>query len=78
MQNTHQHSSGRRGHRPDGRSGGAWSSPRLVIPHPLFRTRTFVLDPLARIAPDWRDPLTGRSMRQLRALLDRLQRTPRR
>ncbi len=50
-------------------SDGAWRGPGLTIPHPQFRARTFVLDPLARIAPDWRDPLTGRSVRQLRALL---------
>lgn len=50
-------------------SGGAWSDTALTVPHPLFRERTFVLDPLVRLAPDWRDPLTGRSVRQLRARL---------
>ena len=50
-------------------SEGAWSGPGLTIPHPQFRVRSFVLRPLARIAPMWRDPLTGRSVRQLRALL---------
>ncbi|MEI9926402.1 MAG: 2-amino-4-hydroxy-6-hydroxymethyldihydropteridine diphosphokinase [Sphingomonas sp.] len=52
-------------------SGGAWSGPGLVIPHPRFRERAFVLGPLAAIAPDWRDPITSRTIRQLRALLDR-------
>jgi 2-amino-4-hydroxy-6-hydroxymethyldihydropteridine diphosphokinase len=52
-------------------SGGPWSSPDLVIPHRLFRTRRFVLDPLVRIAPDCRDPLTGLTVRQLRTRLTR-------
>jgi 2-amino-4-hydroxy-6-hydroxymethyldihydropteridine diphosphokinase len=52
-------------------SGGAWSTPALTIPHPQFRARRFVLDPLAAIAPDWRDPLTGLGIRQLRARLTR-------
>ncbi len=50
-------------------SQGAWSGAGLTIPHPQFRLRGFVLDPLVRIAPDWRDPLTGLSIRQLRARL---------
>jgi len=41
------------------------SSPRLSLPHPRFRERRFVLAPLAEIAPDWRDPVTGRSVEEL-------------
>jgi 2-amino-4-hydroxy-6-hydroxymethyldihydropteridine diphosphokinase len=52
-------------------SGGAWSGPGLVIPHIHFRERDFVLDPAAAIAPDWRDPLTGLSLRQLAFRLGR-------
>ena len=50
-------------------SGGPWASPALTIPHPLFRTRAFVLDPALAVAPDWRDPLTGATVRQLHARL---------
>lgn len=56
-------------------SEGAWHSSRLVIPHPEFRTRSFVLRPLADIVPLWRDPLTHRTVRQLARAVDR--RTPR-
>lgn len=46
-------------------SGGTWSGPGLVVPHVAFRERRFVLDCLVRIVPDWRDPLTHRTIRQL-------------
>jgi 2-amino-4-hydroxy-6-hydroxymethyldihydropteridine diphosphokinase len=50
-------------------SGGAWRGPGPTVPHPEFRARRFVLQPLAEVAPDWRDPLTGASVRQLVARL---------
>ena len=50
-------------------SGGAWASHDLVIPHVEFRERPFVLAPAAAIAPAWRDPLTGFTLRQLHARL---------
>ena len=40
--------------------------PGLQVPHPRFRDRLFVLDPLADLAPDWIDPVTGRSIADLR------------
>lgn len=46
-------------------SGGAYCSDRLAIPHPAFRLRPFVLAPAAEIAPLWRDPSTGLTLRQL-------------
>lgn len=54
-----------------GWSGGIHASPGLSIPHPRFRDRRFVLAPLVQIAPDWRDPLTHCTARQLLARLDR-------
>lgn len=70
----------RRGRRWDSRvidldiilwSGGAWSSPGLIVPHLLFRQRDFVLRPLLALAPAWRDPISGRTIRQLAAQLAR-------
>lgn len=57
-------------------SGGAWASTGLTVPHPQFRTRDFVLRPLAAVTPRWRDPISGLSMRQLRARLTRPVRLP--
>lgn len=59
-------------------SGGLWASAGLSIPHPAFRQRGFVLGPLAGVAPGWRDPVTGRSVRQLAARLTRRRPLPRR
>jgi len=50
-------------------SGGACTGAGLTIPHPEFRRRAFVLQPLAEIAPLWRDPATGLTIRQLLARL---------
>jgi 2-amino-4-hydroxy-6-hydroxymethyldihydropteridine diphosphokinase len=52
-------------------SEGSWAGPELIIPHPEFRRRAFVLAPLAEIAPGWRDPLTGLAVRHLLARLRR-------
>jgi 2-amino-4-hydroxy-6-hydroxymethyldihydropteridine diphosphokinase len=40
-------------------------SPGLQVPHPRFRERFFVLGPLAEIAPDLVDPVTGLQVWQL-------------
>ncbi len=52
-------------------SGGIWASPSLTIPHVEFRKRHFVLAPMVEITPDWRDPVTHLTARQLLARLDR-------
>jgi 2-amino-4-hydroxy-6-hydroxymethyldihydropteridine diphosphokinase len=39
--------------------------PDLVLPHPRFRERRFVLEPLAEIAPDLLDPISGLTVREL-------------
>jgi 2-amino-4-hydroxy-6-hydroxymethyldihydropteridine diphosphokinase len=43
----------------------AIDSPGLVVPHPRFRGRRFVLEPLAEVAPDLRDPVSGRTIAEL-------------
>ena len=45
------------------------AAPGLTVPHPRFRERRFVLEPLAAVAPDLTDPVTGLTVR---ALLERL------
>ena len=41
------------------------TQPGLEVPHPRFRERFFVLGPLAEIAPDMRDPVTGLKVTEL-------------
>ena len=43
--------------------------PHLNVPHPRFRERLFVLEPLAEIAAGWVDPVTGRTVGELLAEL---------
>ncbi|MGN7999351.1 2-amino-4-hydroxy-6-hydroxymethyldihydropteridine diphosphokinase [Sphingomonas sp. 22176] len=52
-------------------SGGCWASPVLTVPHPQYRARRFVLVPLAEIAPQWPDPVTGRTTLPLLHAVDR-------
>jgi 2-amino-4-hydroxy-6-hydroxymethyldihydropteridine diphosphokinase len=39
--------------------------PDLIVPHPRFRERLFVLEPLAEIAPDLVDPISGKTVGEL-------------
>jgi 2-amino-4-hydroxy-6-hydroxymethyldihydropteridine diphosphokinase len=41
------------------------TTPELEIPHPRFRDRRFVLAPLADLAPELRDPVTRKTVREL-------------
>lgn len=43
--------------------------PGLQVPHPRFRDRLFVLEPLEEVAGDWIDPVTGLSVAELRRRL---------
>ena len=46
------------------------SEPGLELPHPRFRERRFVLEPLAEVASDARDPVTGKTVEELLAGLE--------
>jgi len=54
---------------------GDWvvNEPGLAVPHPRFRERRFVLAPLAEVAGEWVDPVTGKTVS---ALLRSLPSTP--
>jgi 2-amino-4-hydroxy-6-hydroxymethyldihydropteridine diphosphokinase len=41
----------------------------LVLPHPRIAERSFVLEPAAEVAPDWRHPVDGRTVREMRQAL---------
>jgi 2-amino-4-hydroxy-6-hydroxymethyldihydropteridine diphosphokinase len=45
--------------------------PGLRVPHPRFRERRFVLEPLMELAPDWVDPISGATIRELFFALSR-------
>ena len=45
------------------------NKPGLEVPHPRFRERQFVLEPLAEIAADWIDPVSGKTIQELRAAI---------
>ena len=45
-------------------------TPTLTIPHPRMRERAFVLVPLAEIAPNWIDPVTGKAIAELVKAVD--------
>lgn len=45
-------------------------SSRLTLPHPGLARRRFVLEPLSELAPELRDPRSGRSVSELLRTLD--------
>ncbi len=61
---------------PDAQTHGYWrdlpleaqriEAPRkLILPHPRLAERAFVLVPLRDVAPDWRHPVSGKSVREM-------------
>jgi len=46
--------------------GGAVDEPDLTIPHPHWKERAFVLVPLSEVAPEMRDPVSGKAVRLIR------------
>lgn len=62
--------------RPDAATQEAWrgldperqgreAPDRLILPHPRMQDRGFVLLPLLEVAPGWRHPLIGRTVREM-------------
>ena len=43
--------------------------PGIEIPHPLLHEREFVLKPLCEITPDKKHPVTGKTVREMAAIL---------
>ena len=46
-------------------------TPELVVPHPRYATRRFVLEPLVEVAPGAVDPVTKQTVAELLANLNR-------
>lgn len=47
-----------------------------ILPHPRMHRRSFVLLPLAEVAPDWRHPVSRKTVRQLIAALSEAEPMP--
>lgn len=49
--------------------GAIVNEPGLIVPHPRYRERAFVLEPLSEIAGTMVDPVTGQTVEELRRRL---------
>lgn len=47
------------------------AAPHLVLPHPMMAWRRFVLEPACRIVPDRLHPLTGQTLAEMLAVLQK-------
>ncbi len=47
-------------------------TPTFKVPHPRMTMRTFVLTPACDVSPDWIEPVTKQSLKELSARLDRI------
>ena len=46
----------------------------MIVPHPRLHERAFVLVPLLDIAPEWRHPVYGQTVRQMHDALPKIER----
>ncbi len=49
--------------------GTILETPELTLPHPRMAERDFVLKPFNDIAPDWKNPVSGKTVREMLALI---------
>lgn len=40
-------------------------TPELIVPHPRWKERGFVLRPLLEVAPEWKDPESGETVQEI-------------
>jgi len=50
-----------------------FNTSKIVLPHPRFRIRRFVLQPLVEVAPELVDPVSGQTIKELLAQLSDLE-----
>ncbi len=71
---------------PDPQTQAAWRSvpvkrqmieapDQLILPHPRLQDRAFVLVPLMDVAPDWRHPVLGLTVREMLAAVPETERS---